>query len=200
MWPNSLDGNHPNFCSNNDINVDFFPNRLKEKLNKYWPSISSNNKEFWNHEWKKHGTCTDFTELKNHGKYSSMDDNILYFEKSLDIFENLKIEEFFMHKDYFNSFDDLIKVIKNKYSIENFDSLCFYDNRSRKQYLKELRFKFEKNWELSSNNNLKQESNCYKSRPIYIYPERIHRENIAHNNSYRQVLGKIIIFILLLLY
>lgn len=161
---------------------------MQDNLNRYWPSLASNsNKDFWNHEWKKHGTCANFTELKNNRKYSAMYDSVVYFEKSLDIFNKLKIEELFNHKYYFNSYDDFAKGIKNRINSNNFDSVCYYDKEAKKQYIKELRFKFDKNWGLSTNDTLKQDSNCFKSKPIYLYPERILNENSSQfilNNSF----------------
>lgn len=129
------------------------------------------NQDFWNHEWQKHGTCINFTELINNSetKYSHLDEKIIYFSKSLELLDNFNI----MNKILFNSVDDLSKNIKLRTNFANIDIICNYDKKTKRQYVNELRFKLDKNFEFSSNNTSPQDSNCLRSKPIYIYPEKI---------------------------
>ncbi len=156
---------------------------MQENLNRYWPSLvsSNNNKDFWNHEWKKHGTCANLTDLKSNRLSSSSDETVLYFQKSLEIFKKLKVEDLFNQNNYFYSFDDLEKAIKNRINSNNFDSICYYDKADQKQYIKELRFKFDKNLDLSTNDTLLRDSNCHRSKPIYVYQERVFNYNSSSN-------------------
>jgi len=45
---------------------------LVPTLNLVWPSNNGNNQGFWAHEWEKHGTCSEFSQLE-------------YFEQSINL-------------------------------------------------------------------------------------------------------------------
>ncbi|XP_062083701.1 ribonuclease 1-like [Humulus lupulus] len=58
LWPMRNDGSYPSDCCNDELDMTTIQ-ELKEKLDKEWPALSSlTNEAFWNHEWKKHGTCS----------------------------------------------------------------------------------------------------------------------------------------------
>ncbi len=55
-------------------------NPIRAELDKNWlscPGHSSTNVQFWTHEWTKHGTCTNFTQLQ-------------YFTESLKLHQRVK--------------------------------------------------------------------------------------------------------------
>lgn len=79
LWPNYLDGGWPQFCDHGDhLDPDQVADLLPE-MRAEWPSFSTNDLEFWGHEWSKHGTCSSpvitsqhqyfQTALKLHRKY-----------------------------------------------------------------------------------------------------------------------------------
>jgi ribonuclease I len=70
LWPENKE-----FCSNEKFNISLIQD-LQNEMNIKWFSCYGNNTEFWNHEWSKHGTCTNFTQHQ-------------YFEKSLSIYDNI---------------------------------------------------------------------------------------------------------------
>lgn len=174
---------------------------MLKDLNTYWPSLASNNNnDFWNHEWKKHGTCVNFSEAKTNKKYTSIDDSIIYFEKSLEIYKKLDVENFLKQNSFFYTYNDLVKRFKFYFNTNNFDSVCYYDKYAQKQYILEIRFKLDKNWELSLNDTLKQTSNCYKSKPIYVFPERLIKKNTSAFTNYNHITSCLLIILSFLLF
>lgn len=62
LWPNYNDGRYPSNCdSTNSFDSSQISDLIKE-MNGKWPSLacpSSNSMTFWEHEWEKHGTCSE---------------------------------------------------------------------------------------------------------------------------------------------
>ncbi|XP_057823960.1 ribonuclease 1 [Cryptomeria japonica] len=62
LWPNYDDGTYPSNCDNNS---PFDPSQisdLRNEMSSKWESLacpSSNGQQFWQHEWEKHGTCSE---------------------------------------------------------------------------------------------------------------------------------------------
>lgn len=59
VWPTKTGEDGPYFC---DSAIKFDPTLLapiESDLEQYWVNIEGNTKKysFWEHEWKKHGTC-----------------------------------------------------------------------------------------------------------------------------------------------
>ena len=96
LWPQTDKNNYPQFCKN----VEFDLNKLKPlitDLNKYWCSDRETNEKFWEHEWKKHGSCMfqPFTEFN-------------YFKKTLELYHSIKDNSEIINK---------YKINKNKVMI-----------------------------------------------------------------------------------
>lgn len=75
LWPNKYDGKHPFHC---DVQLKFEPSSLNQvienQLHEKWPTykLRKLNKDFWNYEWLKHGTCaTELNETNTSEKYFS---------------------------------------------------------------------------------------------------------------------------------
>ncbi len=59
LWPQRDDGTWPQFCDpGSDLDLDAIEDMLPE-LETVWPSWSSDDATFWNHEWTRHGTCAE---------------------------------------------------------------------------------------------------------------------------------------------
>ena len=158
------------------------------------PSLTSTNSAFWTHEWEKHGTCMNFTDYKiNNRKNSNTDDSELYFMKSLELYNKINVDNFFGNQNYFTSPADLNKKLKLRFN-SNVDTSCFYDKESKKQYLKELRFNFDKIYEILRNDTISQHSSCYGAKPVYIYPER-YASLLNYSYYYKYSMTCVLIFI-----
>ena len=87
LWPQYNDGKYPSFCKE----VEFDINALQpiiDRLNVEWCSDIGSNDDFWEHEWKKHGSCMfceNMTEFQ-------------YFNKALELFEQVKKEDNIIEK------------------------------------------------------------------------------------------------------
>ncbi|XP_058734977.1 ribonuclease 1-like [Vicia villosa] len=54
LWPKNNTPPHTYKCTTDTNMVDL----NNAKLKKVWPSLTGNNKGFWDHEWNQHGTCS----------------------------------------------------------------------------------------------------------------------------------------------
>ena len=85
LWPSLLSGKIPPSCnSGNNITPSFDNDKaFKDKLEKYWPGLYSNNSYLWMNEYNKHGFCYIQRNYLN-----VLDDYKIYFNKSISMFEN----------------------------------------------------------------------------------------------------------------
>ena len=75
LWPQYTISTYPTFCKA----VTFDINKLKpilDDLNKYWKSNCDKNDKFWEHEWKKHGSCV-FSDI----------DELEYFKQTISLYK-----------------------------------------------------------------------------------------------------------------
>ncbi|CAI9096591.1 OLC1v1032776C1 [Oldenlandia corymbosa var. corymbosa] len=62
LWPNYKDGSYPSNC---DPQAPFNPSEIRDlssRIQKDWPTLacpSGDGLAFWEHEWTKHGTCSE---------------------------------------------------------------------------------------------------------------------------------------------
>ena len=78
LWPQYNKTTYPSYCRDIIFNVDELKPIISD-LNTYWYSNMEKNQDFWEHEYKKHGSCmfTKMTELQ-------------YFQKALDLYYQAK--------------------------------------------------------------------------------------------------------------
>lgn len=66
LWPQRYDGTWPSECTTEPLQESFYVSgstNLLTLLEEKWPNIkselnSSHHNSFWEHEWRKHGTCS----------------------------------------------------------------------------------------------------------------------------------------------
>ncbi len=77
LWINYANGGYPEFCHRTKWDVKLL-DPIRNRMDQDWPDCfgSHHAETFWEHEWKKHGTCFD-PALTVVG----------YFEKALDLFD-----------------------------------------------------------------------------------------------------------------
>lgn len=75
LWPQYSPTQYPSYCKEVSFSLDKLQPILPD-LNKYWYSTEEKNSDFWEHEYKKHGSCvfTNITEYE-------------YFEKALELYK-----------------------------------------------------------------------------------------------------------------
>eukprot|EP00879_Flechtneria_rotunda_P012346 GHRR01012893.1.p1 GENE.GHRR01012893.1~~GHRR01012893.1.p1 ORF type:complete len:321 (+),score=91.96 GHRR01012893.1:250-1212(+) len=82
LWPQRRDGTWPEFCDpDSQLSVDDIWDLLPD-LEKAWPSWSSDDEAFWNHEWTRHGTCAKKLVGGQHS----------FFKAVLDLHEKLNVQ------------------------------------------------------------------------------------------------------------
>merc|ERR1711957_319044 len=130
------------------------------------------------HEWEKHGTCIDFSTLRNNSKYRSIEDDRIYFEKTIDIFLTNRLDKLFKFENSFTSVDELNNLLFKKYKISKVGITCQFDKKSQKQYIREMKLRVDKNFKIIDNDS-KEQTNCKTDVPVYVR----RMKNIAENNS-----------------
>lgn len=69
LWPefdggkrNSDGDTYPSYCTTDKFpSYTSWPGSIISKMEKYWPSVRDDRDGLWEHEWKKHGTCTTYS-------------------------------------------------------------------------------------------------------------------------------------------
>ncbi|WZZ73858.1 hypothetical protein YC2023_085228 [Brassica napus] len=62
LWPNYKDGTYPSNCDNTKPFDSSSISDLISSMQKSWPTLacpSGSGETFWEHEWEKHGTCSE---------------------------------------------------------------------------------------------------------------------------------------------
>lgn len=92
-------------------------------MKKYWPKLS-NPRNFWSHEWMKHGTCY-LDILKNKLKSAESTTKLFksYFIETVNKVKKLNIS---LSKSKVQTKEDLAKTIK--VDANNFYAVCGSDN------------------------------------------------------------------------
>ena len=65
VWPEYKNGSWPSWCAR-DFRVEEIEG-IMAQLFGVWPSFSGDTIEFWQHEWNKHGSCANMSELEYFG-------------------------------------------------------------------------------------------------------------------------------------
>eukprot|EP00878_Enallax_costatus_P000557 GHUV01000654.1.p1 GENE.GHUV01000654.1~~GHUV01000654.1.p1 ORF type:complete len:256 (+),score=36.69 GHUV01000654.1:77-844(+) len=85
LWPQRDDGSWPQNCDARDeLDEDQIEDLLPD-LQVVWPSYTTDDYTFWNHEWTKHGTCAE----------SVVDGEKDYFQEVIRLHKLLNIQDAF---------------------------------------------------------------------------------------------------------
>lgn len=56
LWPQYTNNSYPSFCRQVTFDINELRTILPD-MEKYWYSTENPDSQFWEHEWKKHGSC-----------------------------------------------------------------------------------------------------------------------------------------------
>jgi ribonuclease T2 len=155
LWPSLKSGQMLKDCTSGVKVVDD-GSSLFSDMKTYWPSFAKSNKDFWEHEYNKHGHC--MTEEKGWGSYKD------YFRYVIDLhvrtYKSL-ITNAFRGKtgEFVVNYDDMKKNIRNVISGAIINMKCVSG------YITEFYFYLEKNMTPSPNSKF---SNSCKSGKLII--------------------------------
>ena len=146
LWPSYTTGIIPQWC-NLDTNVEI--NNSTEDMEKYWMNIyKKDNKEFWDHEYNKHGFC--YNKKLN----LSTDNYLYYFNKTIEIYKKLNLthvmDEFYPDKLFgINRLNRtyLSKKLGEKFGENTFTITC--RNINNVYYLYEIRIKLNLDFDVA---------------------------------------------------
>jgi len=77
LWPQYSTGGYPASCSVEKFNTSIPLTVGWDEMIQYWPNVkyletSTEYTQFWEHEWSKHGTCTDLPQFDYFAKTLSL--------------------------------------------------------------------------------------------------------------------------------
>lgn len=75
LWPQYSVSSYPTYCKSVEFDVSKLEPIIQE-LDKYWYATGEKDSQFWEHEYKKHGSCI-FTPI----------DEFTYFNTTLQLYE-----------------------------------------------------------------------------------------------------------------
>ena len=80
LWPENLDASWPQYCSKEPFSAAAVADLLPQ-LRTEWPSVFSKGSHFWQHEWRRHGTCATETFPTEHAFFGT----VLQLHKRFDL-------------------------------------------------------------------------------------------------------------------
>lgn len=150
LWPSLKNGDYLDQCTSG-VSIEDDGTQLFEDLKKYWPSFAKSNKDFWEHEYNKHGYCM----VEEYG----WDGYEEYFQFVLDLFLNkykdLIIKSFpnYSNKTVIVSYEEMKEKIRAIIPDAIFKMNC------KKKYIYEFYFYLEKNFSPSVNSRFSNTCN-----------------------------------------
>lgn len=84
LWPEVQKGRHPEMCTAEPFDPKVVDRIGRSKMIHFWPNVKFNPTSgeydhFWRHEWQRHGTCSDLTQ-------------VAYFTHAIRLLQNLSSE------------------------------------------------------------------------------------------------------------
>ena len=155
LWPNLKNGKRlPECTSGETINADL--SGLSFYMNKYWPSFKGSNKDFWLHEYNKHGYCMV--------KEKNWDDSKHYFSFVIKLY--LQRYRFLLQKAFGNQ-SRIVELDTNelKSKIQKVMPGINFKLKCEKNYITEFQFYLEK--DLTPNTNTPVRNPCTKAKLVF---------------------------------
>lgn len=101
LWPDNCDGTYDTYCdtsreyTNITAILEYYgQTELLDYMNTYWVSDSQSNEDFWEHEWAAHGTCISTLETDCYLGYTTGEELVDFFQKTVDLFKSLDTYQF----------------------------------------------------------------------------------------------------------
>lgn len=96
-WPDNCDGSYGAFCNFENTEVQDIEQILREHgedklvdyMNQFWLNNNGSNKDFWLHEFNKHGTCMSTIRPSCYGNYTQGQNVVDFFKMSVRQYHNL---------------------------------------------------------------------------------------------------------------
>ena len=162
LWPSYSIGKFPQWCNlDNDIEV----NNFTKDMENYWINIyKHDNKEFWEHEYNKHGMC--YNQRFNF----STDDYLEYFNKTVELYKDFNLKN--LMREFYPDIFAGINLLNRTYMEAKLGEKFGYGHTAitcqkinNVNYLYEIRLKLDLNFTNSSSGSTP--NNC----PAYFYAE-----------------------------
>jgi len=162
MWPSYSNGEKITKCNQGtEVKIHRESTSLFDQMDRQWVSYTGDNSSFWTHEYNSHGYCW----IK---KYNIVDYRD-YFRKTLEIFNKNNLETLMRR-----AFGDLSGIqsfgaqqLEDKLQQTSglfFDLDCI--SKDGEQYLREVRFYFDLNFNTYRDDKLP--SSCNYSKPVHV--------------------------------
>ena len=141
LWANNYDGSYPSYCSKVPFNQQYIDKNSNE-FKKYWSTFNNNLEySFYEHEWTKHGTCSNSSKIYDNESYFS---NTINLMKEYHILDCLKISS--IVPSNINTYTT--KEIKDAlYKCYPYSCNINCDISGNKNYLSEIHFYYSKDLE-----------------------------------------------------
>lgn len=141
LWPSLSTGNQLEICNQGDkIEVVDDGSELFKEMRTYWLSVTSRDESFWEHEYNKHGYCYS-------AKYKDFSQKN-FFQLVMDLFKKYELDRLVtrafgeISQDIVNySYQELKSALQQAAPGLHFELSC--NSKNRVQYLKEVRFYFD---------------------------------------------------------
>lgn len=164
LWPSLTSGAMLETCNQGKtIPVVEDGSALFTDMKTYWRSVMGSNKSFWEHEYNKHGYCysqkTKNFEVKN------------YFQTAMGLYKKFEFKDVIL-KAFGNitndtvhyTYEEIKAALKKAAPDQHFELSCSSKNKT--QYLKEIRFLFDLEFNPISVKNLRTDCNVSKEISI----------------------------------
>lgn len=137
LWPNSFNRtDYLSNCNNDPFDIDKLDNIINE-MDDFWFSYNGNNVNFWQHEWIKHGTCSELDFRK-------------YFSITIDLYKRYNLNKWLSDEDFLPStghqfhMAELEKVIQDSFPIDSVQFIC-QQRKGKQFFLNEIRLCLDTN-------------------------------------------------------
>lgn len=144
LWPDrNFSLSHPEDCCFQNTFVIEYLKPIMSDLEKWWPSyFTTENRFFWSHEWRKHGTCAkDIDALSGEFKYFSSTLNIT---KKLPILETLRKANIVPSDDKTYDSDSIVKALAQIHNRKFIQINCDYEHDQPTPLITGLNFCFDR--------------------------------------------------------